>query len=101
VQIRVAGSRLDNARSIRSAADTDALRAAGMDAPQGSVALRLSDAVAGNAQLAVPTARGAYLVHVYEPASTVVLALAADRDSIAGGDSVTFRATLPARRSIA
>jgi hypothetical protein len=94
VQIRVAGRHLDNAKAIRAAADTDALRAAGMDAPQGSVALRLSDAVAGKTQLAVPTARGAYLVHVYEPASTVVLGLAADRDSIAGGERVSFRATL-------
>lgn len=94
VQVRVAGRRLDNAEAIRNAADTDALRAAGMDVPQGSVALRLSDAVTGKTQLAVPTARGAYLVHVFEPASAVVFALAADRDGIAGGERVTFRATL-------
>jgi len=94
VQLRSAGRRLDNAGAIRNAADADALSAAGMDAPQGSVALRLSDAVSGPTQLAVPTARGAYLVHVYEPASPVVLALAADRDGIAGGERVTFRASL-------
>ncbi len=94
VQLLVAGRRLDNASAIRSAADEDALRNAGMDVPQGSVALRLADNVSGDVRLALPTARGAYLVHVFEPASTVVLGLAAERDSIAGGDNLRFRATI-------
>lgn len=94
VQLVVAGRRLDNARAIRSVADEDALRSAGMDVPQGSVALRLADDVRGDVRLALPTAHGAYLVHVFEPASTIVLDLAADRDSIAGGDSLLLRATI-------
>lgn len=95
VQLRIEGRRLDNATAIRSAADVDALRAAGMDAPQGSLVLRLADVVgAGSLDLAVPTARGSYLVHVFEPDSALVLAIAADRDSIAGGDSLRIRANL-------
>jgi len=95
VQVLVAGHRLDNARAIRSGADEDALRGAGMDVPQGSVALRLGDEVAGDdVRLALPTAHGAYLVHVFEPASTIVLGLAAERDGIAGGDRMRFRATI-------
>jgi hypothetical protein len=95
VELRVDGRRLDNATAIRGAADVDALRAAGMDVPQGSTVLRLADGVAAGAvDLAVPTARGRSLVHVFEPNSPLVLALAAERDGIAGGDSLRFRATL-------
>ncbi|WP_300621049.1 DUF4785 domain-containing protein [Dokdonella sp.] len=92
VQLSLAGKRVADA--IRSAAGEDELRAAGMDAPSGSVAMRLADRITGEAKLAVPTARGAYLVHVYEPASPVVLGLAADRDGVAGGDGLRFRATI-------
>ena len=95
VQLGVAGRRLDNATAIRSLASEDELRAAGMDAPQGSVALRLTDAVpAGQLQLTLPTARGNYLVHVYEPASAVLLTLGAERDSILGSEPLRIRASL-------
>jgi hypothetical protein len=95
VQLTASGRRLDNSTAIRGIAADAALRAAGMDAPQGSVALRLSDTIpAGTMQLAVPTARGAYLIHVFEPASTVELKLSAERDSIAGGESLRFRASI-------
>jgi len=92
VQVSVAGKRAANA--VRDVASADDLRAAGMDVPGGSLALRLADTVDGEARLAVPTARGAYLVHVFEPASGVVLGLAADRDGIAGGDRIGFHATI-------
>lgn len=95
VQIRVAGRRLDNGIAIRNIAGDDELRAAGMDAPQGSVALRLSDTIgAGTLQLAVPTASGGYLVHVFEPASRVTLTLGAEHDSVIGGEAVRFRASV-------
>lgn len=92
VRISIAGKPVADA--IRNAAGEDELRAAGMDAPGGSLALRLTDSVAGEARLSVPTARGAWLVHVFEPASSVVMHLAADRDGIAGGDRLAFRATI-------
>jgi hypothetical protein len=95
IALSSAGRRLDNGVAIRSVVGEDELRAAGMDAPAGSIALRLADSVAaGKLQLALPTARGDYLVHVYEPASVVVLELGAERDSIAGGDSLRFRAAV-------
>ncbi|HEU4664312.1 MAG TPA: DUF4785 domain-containing protein, partial [Dokdonella sp.] len=94
VQLRVDGRRLDNATAIRDAADADALRAAGMEVPQGSTVLKLADTVAGDVELAVPTARGNYLVHVFEPNSTLVLTLAAERDGIAGGESLRVRASV-------
>lgn len=102
VELRSAGRRLDHATALRSAADAEAMRTAGMDVPQGSTVLRLADDVAaGSIELAVPTARGSYLVHVFEPASTLVLELAADRDGIAGGDSLRFRANLQGAAGLA
>ncbi len=94
VQWRVGSRQLSKATAIRSIANADELHAAGMDVPQGSVVMKLGDAVRGSAQLAVPTARGAYLVHVFEPESPIVLSLAATRDSIAGGERLGFRAQL-------
>lgn len=94
VQLSFNGRRLDSRHAIAKAADADALHAAGMDVPDGSVILRLAEDVPSGVKLAVPAASGAYLVHVFEPASPVVLSLKADRDSIAGGDPVSFRATI-------
>jgi len=95
VQLSVAGHRLDNASAIRSLASEDELRAAGMDAPQGSVVLRLADVVpTGKLQLALPTARGNYLVHVYEPASALVFTLGAERDSVVGGEPLRIHASI-------
>lgn len=95
VQLSVAGRRLDSATALRALASEDELRAAGMDAPQGSVALRLADTVStGTLRLALPTARGSYLIHVHEPASTLVLKLGAERDSVIGTESLRIRASL-------
>lgn len=102
VQLSSAGRRLDNAQALRSVAGEGDLRAAGMDAPQGSVALRLSDTIAaGSVKLAVTTARGGYLVHVFEPASRVVLHLGAERDGVSAGQAVRVRASLDGAASIA
>lgn len=95
VQLSVAGRRLDNASALRGLASEDELRAAGMDAPQGSVALRLADTVpTGALQLALPTAQGSYLIHVHEPASALVLKLGAERDSVVGAETVRIHASL-------
>jgi hypothetical protein len=63
--------------------------------------LRLADTVTGDLELAVPTARGSYLVHVFEPRSMLVLALVAERDGIAGGESLRVRATLQGTAALA
>jgi hypothetical protein len=95
LQLSVAGRRLDNASALRGLASEDDLRAAGMDAPQGSVALRLSDTVpSGTVRLALPTAQGSYLIHVHEPASKLVLKLGAERDSIVGAEPLRIHASL-------
>lgn len=97
VVVRAPGPHLHADALVRALADEDALREAGMDVPAGSVALRLSDSYAGNRiDLAVPTARGAWLVHVYEPNSKVILRLVAERDSVVAGEAVDVHAAFAA-----
>lgn len=100
--VRARGGTYDAATALRNvAADAD-LRTAGMDVPQGSVVLRLSDAVgAGRVELVAPDADGDYLVHVYEPDSTVVLTLGADRDNVGTGQPMTVRAALAGPAALA
>lgn len=92
--IRANGRSMANADAIRTAADADALRAAGMDVPDRSVVIRLDERVgAGNIELVAASARGAYLIHVFEPASPIVLSLRADRDSVIAGNPIRFIAS--------
>jgi len=77
-------------------ADTKALRGAGMDAPEGTLALRLAPAAgSGELEIAAPHAQGRYLVHVLDADSTLVLGFGADRDTVLVGSTITFRAALP------
>lgn len=87
--IRSNGKLYANNDGLRSTADQDALRAAGMDVPAGSIVVKLADAVgSGRLELIAATAAGSYLVHVFEPASEVVMSLQAERDTVLAGDSV-------------
>ncbi|MBN8482703.1 MAG: DUF4785 family protein [Xanthomonadales bacterium] len=87
--------------AIEQVADADELAAAGMDVPGGTLVFRLADAVgAGRIELVVARARGAFLVHVFEPASPVVLELGAERDGTLAGQAIRFHARLPAGGTI-
>ncbi|MEO8011878.1 MAG: DUF4785 domain-containing protein, partial [Dokdonella sp.] len=91
ISIRANGRAFTSAEAIRSAANADDLRAAGMDVPQRSVVIRLDERVgAGHIELVAAAASGDYLIHVFEPASPIVLALVADRDNVIAGDSIRF-----------
>lgn len=93
IVLRAPGPQLHADMLVQALADEDALREAGMDVPAGSVAFRLVDSYAGNrVELTVPAARGAWLVHVFEPNSKVILQLGASRDSIAAGEAMTVHA---------
>lgn len=94
--VRAPGPQLHADVPVQALADEEALREAGMDVPAGSVALRLADGYAGNRiELSVPTARGAWLVHVYEPHSKVVLRLGTEQGSITGGEMLRVHAEFP------
>jgi hypothetical protein len=89
--IAASGKRYASADAISAAADEDALRAAGMDAPQGSLVVKLKDSVgAGTIELTASNAQGKYLIHVFEPASPVVLNLQATTDTVIAGESIRF-----------
>jgi hypothetical protein len=95
IVLRSGGRSYSAAEATRGIVDEAALSAAGMDAPQGSIAMRLADTIgAGNVELSVPTAHGSYLVHVFEPSSAIVLELGADRDSVNAGAPIRIRASL-------
>jgi hypothetical protein len=88
--------RADQASS--AVADTAALRQAGMDVPDGTLALRLSSAFdRGALEIAAPHAQGRYLVHVFDAASAIELQFAADRDTVLAGSTLSFRAAIDGR----
>lgn len=68
--------------------DERQLKAAGMEVGTGTVMAKLApEAGAGSFTLSASEARGRYVVHVFEPASTDVLSARIDRDrALAGGD---------------
>lgn len=95
LMFRVNGKLLTSTDAVRTAADQDALRAAGMDVPEGSVVVKLADSLgSGNIDLIAPGAAGSYLVHVFEPASAVVMSLQAERDTVLAGDSIRISAAI-------
>lgn len=98
--VRNGGRQFDGRAATQNVADTQALRAAGMDVSEGTVVLKLAtDVGQGRIELAAPAARGNYLVHVFEPTSQQVLRLNAARDTVVGGESVQIVAALDGARA--
>ncbi|MCX7557023.1 DUF4785 family protein [Xanthomonadaceae bacterium JHOS43] len=94
LDLRVDGKRLDPSRDIRVAVDAAQMKAAGVDFGEGTLVFRLApDVGKGQMELAAKSARGDYLLHVYEPESPVSLKLGADRDRALAGDTITLKAT--------
>lgn len=99
--IRNGGVELDGRAATQSLVDETALRAAGMDVPEGTVIARLSPAAgSGRLELAIPAASGSYLIHVFEPTSTTVLSLTASRDTVLAGQSLRVTATLQGAKAL-
>jgi len=95
VLVRANGKTLSANDASTAVADAKALRSAGMAVPDGTLVLRLAaTGASGEVEIAAPHAQGRYLVHVFEPASTLVLALSADRDTVLAGTAIAFVARL-------
>jgi hypothetical protein len=95
VVIRANGRTYTADEATRQIANADELAAAGMNVPGGTIVFKLADELgAGRIELVTADARGDYLVHVFEPASDVVLELAAERDNALAGDTLRFHARL-------
>jgi hypothetical protein len=74
---------------LQSVADAEQLQAAGMAVDGGTLVARLApEQAAGDYRLSAPTARGRYLVHVFEPRSDVVLTAQARADRALVGSTV-------------
>ena len=96
-----ANGRVASAAAVATVADAKALRAAGMAVTDGTVALRLAaNSGSGEMEIAAPHAQGRYLVHVFEPASSLVLNLSADRDTVLAGSAIVFHADVGAGASL-
>ena len=95
VVVRQHGRTLEASHAI---ADSDVARefkALGMALPERSLAFRLSPEVeAGAFELSLPKARGGYLLHVFEPASTDVLSLTTSRNTVVAGGELEVVASL-------
>jgi len=97
VLIRSSGKTL-RAVDAGAIADTRALRAAGMDVSDGTLAMRLAPVVGhGQLEIAAPHAQGRYLAHVFDPNSAVVLGFSADHDTVLVGSTITFHAAIDGR----
>ena len=70
-------------------ADTQSLRAAGMDVPEASMVMKLKPELgSGVATLQVAAASGRYVVHVFEPQSPFTVTARADRNDLLLGGNV-------------
>lgn len=85
----VAITRNGKAARLEQAANADELRAAGMDVETGTAVVKLGrENAGGDYALRASGAQGRYVVHVFEPASDVVLKAQADRQHVLGGGTI-------------
>lgn len=95
LQVESASGRFNATQAFRHRADEQQLHAAGMAVPQGSHVLQLDDAVgSGDIRITARGAQGEWLIHVYEPRSTLVLKLHAERDTVLAGEQIRIHAEM-------
>lgn len=95
LQVQVGGQNLNAAQAVEHAADAQQLRQAGADFSAGTLAFRIRPELgAGRISLKAASAKGSYLVHVYEPQSALHLRLDTDRDSVVAGGQLAVSARM-------
>jgi len=95
LQLQVAGETMNAAQAVEHAADAEQMRQAGADFSAGTLSFRIRPELgAGRVSLKAAKAKGSYLLHVYEPNSSLRLRLAAARDSVVAGGEVAISARL-------
>ncbi len=98
VVIRHNGNALSRRAAIRAIADSKELAAAGASFPDGTLAFRMDPSLGDQPfELLMPQAEGAYVVHVYEPNSNVILQLSTDRDTAVHGQTFKVFAHIDAQ----
>lgn len=95
VHIQLGQQTLTASEATSQLADTQSLRAAGMDVPEASMVLKLKpDLGSGVATLQVAAASGRYVVHVFEPQSPFTVTARADRNDLLLGGNAQLRVTM-------
>lgn len=101
--VRQGGRTIAASRAIADADVAREFKSLGLALPERTVAFRLSGEIeAGAFELSLPKARGGYLLHVFEPASSDVLSLTTSRSTVVAGGALEVVAALasPAGRSL-
>ena len=95
VRIQLGRQSLTVDHAASQIADTQSLRAAGMDVPEASMVVRLNPELgAGMATLQAPAASGRYVVHVFEPLSPFTVTALGDRGDLLVGHGVHVRVAM-------
>jgi hypothetical protein len=95
VNVRIGGQSFAGDRAASQVGNVSALRASGMDVPDASLVMQLRPELgAGAATLTAAGASGRYVVHVFEPRSTLTVTARADRDVALLGEPVHVTVTL-------
>lgn len=86
VEITIGGRTFARGEALKNSANDAELKAAGTSFPDGTLAFQLKEELGhGDVTLRLATAANDYLVHVFEPNSTEVLTLTADRTTAQHG----------------
>jgi Domain of unknown function (DUF4785) len=89
------GKSLNSAQAFANIATGEQLQKAGMDVSNGTAIMKIADAQgAGRFQLSLPKASGRYLVHVFEPNSSVTLQAKTNRENFLAGDELVVNASM-------
>ncbi|WP_426688752.1 DUF4785 domain-containing protein [Rhodanobacter ginsengiterrae] len=95
VRLQLGRQSLTATAASSQVADTAELHAAGMDVPAASMVMRLKPELGtGVATLQVASARGRYVVHVFEPQSPFTVTAKGDRGDMLLGQAVQVRVVL-------
>lgn len=95
VRVMKNGRLIAEPQTFQRKANTQALRQAGMEVPDGSAVMQLANEHGqGRFQVLLPKAGGRYLVHVYEPESPYVLKAQAAQSRLLAGDTLEVAAVM-------
>lgn len=95
VHLQLGNQNIDGNAAASHIADATALKAAGMDVSDASLAMQLRPELgSGHATLKAAHARGRYVVQVYEPQSTLSLEAHTNRAEVLLGDSIQVTLSL-------
>jgi hypothetical protein len=95
VRVQLGQQTLNASDATSQLADTQSLKAVGMDVPEASMVMKLKPELgSGVATLQVAAASGRYLVHVFEPQSAFTVTARADHNDLLLGGNVKLRVAM-------